>query len=183
MSRDFDDNEENFLKETAKPGAFKPWQEVELEVYEFTDLGMVVSINEEYSGLVFQEDMFAEYYEGQELTGYIKQIREDGKIDVTLQPQKRKHVRSVTDNILQYLEDNGGQSHLNDKSSPEEIKRELGISKKVFKQSIGRLYKLKKVELTERGIELVKLTPKSAPNSAPNSANRTKLKSGPKAKR
>lgn len=153
-----DDNydEDEYLKDTVEQGVFTPWQEVDIEVYSFSELGMTVSVNDEYVGLVYNNEIFADYHEGQQLKGYIKLVREDGKIDVSMQAQPSKHVISNADAILEYLASVGGKSSLNDKSSPDEIKDALNISKKVFKQAIGRLYKHRKIIITDTGIELVK---------------------------
>ena len=140
------------LKETVDAGIFTPWQEVDVEIYAFTDLGMKVAINNEYTGLIYGNQVYDEYQEGQKLKGYIKFVREDGKIDVSLQPKQGRHVLSTTDKIIEHLKAAGGKSGFNDKSSPEDIKNEFKISKKVFKQAIGRLYKHKKIKLTDKGI-------------------------------
>jgi len=143
------------LKEAADPGVFAQWQEVAAEIVAFTDLGAKVVINDEYIGLVYGNEMYADYHEGQKLTAYIKHIREDGRIDVSLQPQQRKHIASTTDKIIAHLKASGGESRLNDTSSPEDIRNTFQISKKVFKQAIGRLYKQHKIKITDNGIELV----------------------------
>ena len=76
---------------------------------------------------------------------------------LVLSPQKKgKHVFSTADKILEYLRNSGGESSFNDKSSPEDIKKEFQISKMVFKQAIGKLYKQGKIKITDQGIELVK---------------------------
>ena len=134
---------------------FARWQEVDLEIYAFTDLGMKVAINDEYSGLVYGNQVYENYEEGQKLKGYILEIRADGRIDVSLQPDKGRHVHSTFEKILKHLKDCGGKSKFGDKSPPEEIKREFQISKKVFKQAIGGLYKQRKIIITKEGIELV----------------------------
>ena len=134
---------------------FARWQEVDLEIYAFTDLGMKVAINDEYSGLVYGNQVYEHYEEGQKLKGYILGIRADGRIDVSLQPDKGRHVHSTFEKILKHLKDSGGKSQFGDKSSPEDIKREFQISKKVFKQAIGGLYKQGKIIITKEGIELV----------------------------
>ena len=149
-------NNYELLKEIVEPGVFIQWQEVDVEIYAFTDLGVKVAINDEYSGLVYGSEIYGDYHEGQKLKAYIKLIREDGKIDVSLQPQKGSHVFSTTDKILEHLKAVGGKSGLNDKSSPEDIKNEFHVSKKVFKQAIGRLYKQHTIKITDTGIELVK---------------------------
>ena len=149
-------NNYELLKEIVEPGVFTEWQEIDVEIYAFTDLGVKVAINDEYSGLVYGSEMYGDYQEGQKLKAYIKLIREDGKIDVSLQPKKGSHVFSTTDKILEHLKAVGGKSGLNDKSSPEDIKNEFHVSKKVFKQAIGRLYKQHTIKITGTGIELVK---------------------------
>ena len=144
------------LKETVGPGVFTQWQEVDVEIYAFTDLGVKVAINDEYAGLVYGNQIYDNYRKGQKLKAFIKLVREDGKIDVSMQPKPDSHIFSTTDKILEHLKAAGGKSGLNDKSSPEDIKNEFQISKKVFKQAIGRLYKQHKIKITDKGIELVK---------------------------
>ena len=153
----FDDEnlDDDYFKETVELGVFTQWQEVEIEVYDFTDLGMNVIINDEYMGLVYQDQIYENYQPFQKLKGYIKLVREDGKIDVSLQPSKGTHIGSTTDKILEHLKDSGGESRFNDKSSPKDIKREFKVSKKVFKQAIGKLYKQHKITITDHGITLV----------------------------
>ena len=143
------------LKATVGPGVFTQWQEVEVEIVAFTELGIKVAINDEYSGLVYRDQVYDQLHKGQRLTAYIKAIREDGKIDVAFQPNQGTHVRSITERVLEHLEATGGSSWFNDKSSPEDIKYEFQASKKVFKQAIGSLYKQGKIKITDKGIELV----------------------------
>jgi len=145
-----------YLKETVEPGVFTEWQEVDVEIDAFTNLGIKVIINDEYIGLVYGNQVYEQYQEGQELKGYIKLVRADGKIDVSLQPKKGKHVSSTTRKIMEYLEIAGGKSGFNDKSAPEDIEEAFQVSKKVFKQAIGSLYKQGKIKITDTGIELVK---------------------------
>ena len=149
-------NNYEYLKETVGPGIFTEWQEVDVEIYAFTDLGINVAINDEYIGLVYENNVYDEYQEGQKLKAYIKFVREDGKIDVSLQPKQGKHVFLTTDKILEHLQKAGGKSRFNDKSSPEDIKNEFQVSKKVFKQAIGKLYKEGKIKITDKGIEFIK---------------------------
>lgn len=150
MEKEFD-----YLKEIVEPGIFDKWQEVDIIVYHFTDLGMNVAINNEYKGVVYENEIYAEYKLGQRLKAFIKEIRPDGKIDVSLQPSQGKHVFSTTDEILAALETAGGKLSFNDKTSPEDIKNKFQISKRVFKQAIGKLYKQRKIVITDEGIELV----------------------------
>jgi hypothetical protein len=141
---------------TVEPGDFTQWEEVDIEIYAFTDLGIKVIINDEYQGLVYSNDVYEDYEEGQKLKGYIKCIREDGLIDVSLRPNPGKHVSLTTDKILDHLKAAGGKSRFNDKSSPEDICNEFQVSKKVFKQAIGSLFKQGKITITDNGIELTK---------------------------
>ena len=143
------------LKETVGPGVFTQWQEVDVKIYAITDLGAKVAINDEYTGLVYGNQMFDDYREGQKLKAYIKFVREDGKIDVSLQPEQGSHIISTTEKILEHLKAAGGKCGFNDESSPEDIKNEFKVSKKVFKQAIGKLYKQHKIKITDKGIELI----------------------------
>lgn len=149
------DSEYDYLIETVDYITFTRWEEVDLVVYAFTDLGMKVAINDRYTGLVYKNQMYDSYEEGQKIKGYITGIREDGRIDVSLQPDKGRHVHSTFDKILEHLNKVGGKSKFGDKSPPEDIKREFRVSKKVFKQAIGGLYKQGKIRITKEGIELV----------------------------
>ncbi len=149
MKRNFE-----HLIEHVDPDEFSRWEEVDLEVYAFTDLGIQVAINDEYTGLVYRNQVYDQYEEGQKLKGYITGIRDDGRIDVSLQPDKGRHVHSTFDIILDHLKSVGGKSEFGDKSSPEDIKKEFKVSKKVFKQAIGGLYKQGKIKITDDGIEL-----------------------------
>lgn len=142
--------------DTVEPGVFIPRQEVDAEVYSFTELGMIVVINNRYTGLVYGNQVYADYEKGQKLKAYIKCVRDDGKIDVSLQPDQDMHVFSSANKIMEHLGRAGGKSGFNDKSSPEAIKNEFQISKKVFKQALGSLYKQGKIIISDKGIELVK---------------------------
>jgi predicted RNA-binding protein (virulence factor B family) len=148
-------NNDEYLIEHVDPDEFARWEEVDLEINAFTDLGFKVTINDKYTGLVYNNQVYEKYEEGQKLKGYIMGVREDGRIDVSLQPDKGRHVHSTSDKILTHLKAAGGKSGFADKSSPEDIKNEFQVSKKVFKQAIGGLYKQGKIKITDEGIELV----------------------------
>ena len=112
------DSEYDYLIETVDYNTFTRWEEVDLVVYAFTDLGMKVAINDRYTGLVYKNQMYDSYEEGQKIKGYITGIREDGRIDVSLQPDKGRHVHSTFDKILEHLNKVGGKSKFGDKSPP-----------------------------------------------------------------
>ncbi|WP_347174658.1 DNA-binding protein [Polaribacter uvawellassae] len=121
-----------------------------------TNLGFTVLIDEEFEGLLYRNEIFQELRENQRIAGYIKNIREDGKIDVSLQPQGFRNVISLdTEKVIEAIYDHDGFLPLTDKSSPEEIKRKLLMSKKAFKRAVGTLYKEKTILIKEDGIELV----------------------------
>ncbi|WFB37820.1 type I-B CRISPR-associated protein Cas8b1/Cst1 [Kiritimatiellota bacterium B12222] len=144
------------LSETVEPDVFTPWQQVNVEVYAFTDLGIKVAINDEYTGLVYGNQVYDGYREGQKLKAYIKLVREDGKIDVSFQPPHSQHVASTADKIMAHLKASGGKSDFCNKSHPEDIEYEFQVSKKIFKQALGKLYKQKRILVKDHGIELVK---------------------------
>ena len=135
----------------------KPNKQVELIVYGFSRLGVRVIVDNKYSGLLYRNEIFEELRIGDRHTGYIKKIREDGLIDAALQPQGFK---AATNDarliILDELEGAGGFLPLHDKSSTEEIKARLLMSKKVFKKTIGGLYREKKITIEEEGIRLLR---------------------------
>ena len=135
----------------------EPRQKVDLRVTDKTELGYKVLINDQYLGLIFHVDAFRPLALGERLPGYIKAIREDGKIDVSLRPQGFRNVIDLdVEKILTKLKNNKeGFLLLTDKSSPESIKFHLNISKKAFKKAIGNLYKQKLIILKDDRIELI----------------------------
>ncbi len=126
-------------------------QEVELLLWEYTDLGAKVIINHRYGGLLYRDDLMPGQRRGDRFKGYIKRLREDHKIDVTLRRGGVQEVEQAKQDILKALEKEGFLP-LHDQSSPLEIKQTLGMSKKLFKKAVGGLYKNRQVELTDKGI-------------------------------
>ncbi len=132
-------------------------QKVELVVGIETALGYTVLIEETYEGLIYRNEIFKPLEEGLKTVGYIKNVREDGKIDVSLQPLGyRKTIDIDKEKILSKLKSNNGVLNFTDKSSPESIKFHLQMSKKAFKRALGALYKEKKINITSEEIKLVK---------------------------
>ncbi len=136
----------------------KEGDKVNLVIETETGLGYVVLINEEFEGLLFRSEVFQPLEENMEVTGYIKKIREDGKIDVSLRPQGFRNVIDAdVDKVLQKLKDSReGFLLLTDKSSPDAIRFHMKMSKKAFKKAVGNLYKQKLIEIKEDRIELIK---------------------------
>jgi predicted RNA-binding protein (virulence factor B family) len=130
-------------------------QEVTLTLWEFTDLGAKVIINDLYSGLLYQDELPPGRRRGDRLRGYVKHVREDGKIDVTLKKTGAEGVEEAKAAILAALQPDGFLP-LHDQSPPADIRAALGMSKKTFKKAVGGLYKAGKVELTDAGVRLKK---------------------------
>ncbi|WP_435625497.1 CvfB family protein [Flagellimonas sp.] len=140
------------LSNTGFP--FEVNTEVNLLVYRKTPLGWEVIIENQYKGLVFESDVFQPLGVGKRLKGYIKNVRPDNKVDVTLQPIGVSMMESTATLVYEKLEENNGFLPLHDKSTPEEIKEALQVSKKAFKKAIGNLYKAKKIRIADDGIHL-----------------------------
>ena len=135
---------------------FKTGDKVDLIIAGQSELGWNVVVNKKYLGLIYTSDVFKKLYPLSDEMGYIKTIREDGKIDVTLQKQGFvQNIDEFKQKILDKLEENYGLLYLTDDSSPEEIKEELQMSKKNFKKAIGGLYKENIIEILEDKIKLI----------------------------
>lgn len=147
---------EDFIQDEAF--YFKPGQKVDLVIADETDLGRKAIVNNEFWGVLYKNEIFQKLRKGQKTTGFIKKIRDDNKLDLTLQLAKyAEKVDSVTEKILAKLESQGGVILINDKSHPDEIYKAFGVSKKVFKQSIGGLYKKRIINIDKSGISLFNL--------------------------
>lgn len=131
-------------------------QEVEIMVTEESPLGYSCIINGLYKGLIYHNDVYQDLFVGEELIAYVKTIREDKLVDISLQKGGFKNVLSATEVILEYLENHDGFVDLHDKSSPEEIAAKFKMSKATFKKSIGVLYRHRKVLIKPNGVYLVK---------------------------
>lgn len=136
------------------PASYQRGQEVSLLVAETTDLGYKVIINDRHWGLIHKADVFQNLGYGKRIQGYIKTLRDDGKIDVLLRKIGQDNIHDLAGRILAELQRSGGFLALHDKSSPEEIKRIFGESKKSFKNAIGQLYKRGEISIEEEGIRL-----------------------------
>jgi predicted RNA-binding protein (virulence factor B family) len=139
---------------SSQPPAYKESDEVDLLIYEKTDLGYKAIINNSHLGILYKNEVFQKLHIGQQLKGYIKKIRDDLKIDLSLQKSGFKRVDDVSQNILKTIKDCGGSITVTDKSRPEDIYSLFGISKKTFKRAIGALYKRKLISMENDGIKL-----------------------------
>nr|WP_239032134.1 S1-like domain-containing RNA-binding protein [Pseudoalteromonas sp. MMG022] len=147
-------NLNKFLNKT-EPN-YSKFEEVDLIVAAKTDLGYKVIINEQHFGVVFFNTVFKRMFMGQKLKGYIKSVREDGKIDVVLEKPGMGKVVDLGEQILQALNDNGGYLPLGDKSDPEQIKKAFATSKANYKKAIGGLFKQGKINIEAKSISLKK---------------------------
>lgn len=134
---------------------YQPGEEVNVLVWQKTDLGFKVIVNNTYAGLVYRDQIFKHIQTGDRLRGYVANVRPDGKLDITLQPNGRQQTLDFSDTLLAYLRDHDGRCELGDKSDAEEIKRRFEVSKKVYKRAIGDLYKRRLITLDGEGIRLV----------------------------
>ncbi len=137
---------------------FNDGDKVTIVPVQITDLGYKVVINKRFVGMIYNNEIFQEIFLNREYPGIVKKIRTDGLVDVALQAQGIKNLEDSKDKVLEYLKASGGQCDLHDKSSPEDIKRALSMSKNTFKSAIGMLFKEKKIEILkgpERGIKLL----------------------------
>lgn len=139
---------------------FEERDTVQIVPVQKTDLGHKVIINRKFIGMIYDSETFKSVTLDQTYDAIVKKIREDGLVDVSLHSQGIQNLEDSKERVLSFLEKCGGMSPLNDKSSPEEIQKQLGMSKKTFKSAIGMLFKERKIEIlrseSEKGIKLLK---------------------------
>lgn len=134
---------------------YKDGQAVELIIADFTELGFKAVVDHKYWGVLYKNEVFQPLKRGQQLTGHIKKVRPDHRLDLILGQEKYgEKVDATSAKILAVLAKHGGHIALTDKSPPEMIYDTFGVSKKVFKQAIGGLYKQRKIVIEEKGIRL-----------------------------
>jgi predicted RNA-binding protein (virulence factor B family) len=129
---------------------------VHVLIYGDSPLGFKSIIDKRYRGLLYHEETSDQLEPGDQFTGYIKKVHNDGKIDLRRDPSGYGRVQGVSQIILDKLIAAGGQLPFNDKSAPEDIRATFDTSKKAFKQGLGALYKQRRIQFTDTGIELIK---------------------------
>ncbi|WP_025740311.1 CvfB family protein [Aquimarina pacifica] len=157
------DKETNRLLASSKTNSFLDNSLVLLSSYDEVDLiashpspqGWNMIVNQKHLGLVYADEIFQKINPGDQLKGFIKKIRPDGKIDLTLQRHGFRGIEPNADQVLKELVSSGGFINLNDKSDPEDIKEVFQLSKKSFKKAIGALYKARKISIESDGIRLL----------------------------
>lgn len=145
---------DRYLSKEKAP--YLPGQEVEILIWQKTDLGFKAIIENQYSGLLYESEIFQPLHTGMVLKAYVKQVREDGKIDLALQQPGQAKVEDFAGTLLAYIRQQGGFTPLNDKSPAEAIYAAFGVSKKTFKKAVGDLYRRRLVVLEEGGIREVR---------------------------
>lgn len=143
---------ENFVEPV---GNFRNTQRFRLWIVEETALGFRALMDERWLGVLYHSEVFRPLRSGDEVTGYLKKVREDGKVDLILQPPGIQGRDDVGRKILEKLEASGGFLALTEKSAPDEIYHHFGVSKKQFKIALGGIYKQKLVTLEADGIRLL----------------------------
>lgn len=134
---------------------YTPGDEVEVLIWQKTDLGFKVIVDNKFGGMIFKNEIFTDVRTGMKMHAYIKQVRPDGKIDLELQKGGVKKVEDFADTFLEYIRSNGGSTPLNDKTDADVIYSTFGVSKKTFKKAVGDLYKKRLIVLEgEQGIRL-----------------------------
>ena len=146
---------DHWIKDDAS--GLQPGDEVSLLIADETELGVKAIINHRSWGLLYRNELFRQLRKGQQVTGYIKQVRPDDKIDLSLEKPgfSKGRLDTLGERIIEQLEAGGGQLALTDKSPPDAIYATFGVSKKMFKQALGALYKQRRITLHEQYIKLV----------------------------
>ena len=143
---------DKFLERSKR--SYRSGERVELTVWQRTDLGYKAIINNDRWGMVFHNEVFQPLERGQQLAGFIKQVRPDGLIDLALHPPGYGKVTDLTTVILEYIRSRNGFMPVTDKTPPAEIYALFGVSKKTYKKAIGALYRKRTIEILEDGVRL-----------------------------
>ena len=143
------------------PAPFMPGQPVSILVWQKTTLGFKCIVENQYPGLVYEDQIFRYIHTGDRMLAYVQQVRGDGKLDIALQPSGRQHTEDFADRLLTYLREHGGQCPLGDKSDAEDIRETFQVSKKTYKKAVGDLYRRRLITISDDGILLVSSAKKS----------------------
>ncbi|MDR0937809.1 MAG: GntR family transcriptional regulator [Mediterranea sp.] len=145
---------ERYLSKATPP--YEPDEEVDILVWQETDLGFKAIIENKYNGLIYKNEVFRHLPVGTSTTAFVKQVRPDGKVDLMLQKPGFEKVDDFAQTLLAYIREHGGQIPLGDKSPADEIYDTFGVSKKTFKKGVGELYKKHLILIGDEGIRLAK---------------------------
>lgn len=136
---------------------YRNHQIVDALIVKRTDIGYMAIVNDLHAGMIYVDELIQHPEIGQKVKAYVKKVREDGKLDLTLKDTNGRRAKNLAETILDYLKEHNGVSAVTDKSSPEEIAETFGCSKKDFKKAVGLLYKERKIKLEPGKIMLQKL--------------------------
>lgn len=141
-----------FLSNEMPP--YQEGQEVDILIWQKTDLGFKAIVENKFAALLYNSEIFQPLHTGMRLKAFVKQVREDGKIDLILQQAGPRKVDDFAETLLKYIRDHNGFTSFNDKSDAEEIYETFGVSKKTFKKAVGELYKMRLIILQPDGVRL-----------------------------
>lgn len=144
---------EKFLDKT--PANYKEGEKLEGIVWTKTELGYKIILENKHTGLLYSNETFKKMFPGDKIDVWVKRIRTDGKVDLVAEPKGFKISTQAGELILQKLKEAGGSMPVHDKTPPEVIYQQFGISKKAFKAACGQLYKARKIEITPSGIKII----------------------------
>lgn len=134
---------------------YKHGDAVDILIWQKTDLGFKAIVDNHYQGLIYEDQIFQPLHTGDRMTAYVDHIRQDNKIDITLQPTGRRQTEEFSEVLLRYLQENEGHCDLGDKSPSELIADRFKVSKKVYKKAVGDLYRRRLITISDNGIDLV----------------------------
>ncbi|MDG1772236.1 MAG: S1-like domain-containing RNA-binding protein [Oceanicoccus sp.] len=144
---------DKYLKEETT--GYTVGQEVDLMVADKTELGFKAIVDSAYWGMLYSNEVFQPLNKGDRISGYVKRVRDDNRLDITLTQPGYEKISGVAGQILEVLKEHDGYLMITDKSSPETIRSVFKISKKVYKKAIGALYKQRRIAIEEKGIRLL----------------------------
>lgn len=144
---------EKYLDQSFPP--YRHGEEVDVLVWQKTDLGFKVIVDNRWGGLLYDSQVFCDLHTGDRTRAYISKVREDGKIDLTLARPGQEGVHDFSSVLLDYIKLHDGHCPLGDKSPAEDIAATFGVSKKVFKKAVGDLYRQRLITISDEGLKLV----------------------------
>ncbi len=137
------------------PARYKTGEEVDIIPVDPTDLGYKVIVNNKHWGVVYKNEMFTKLHRGDKQKAYIKKVREDGKVDISISKPGLGKIEDFTEILLQKLIENDGYMAVTDKTDPATISRLFGVSKKTFKRAVGQLYKKNLIDIENTGLRVI----------------------------
>ena len=143
---------DKFLSKDRPP--YEAGEQVNILIWQKTELGFKAIVENKYAALLYDSEIFQPLHTGMQLKAFVKQVREDDKIDLILQKAGPRKVDDFAETLLKYIREHNGFTSFNDKSDAEEIYQTFGVSKKTFKKAVGELYKMRLIILQPDGISL-----------------------------